>query len=632
MVRAIPLHKEVYSEKKLEMPKICAFDIETEGLGGKFIIGALWTSDAYRMLFSDLDSFVEWAITHPEYRFLAHNASGYEFAYLYPLLFDKFANNPNCELIPTLQGDTRIVQIRIVFTDETRRTRRGKPTKTIIDLRDTLCLFNMSLEKVAKSFCPHLPKLKGNVDFKKETFNPNDPLHIEYLWRDCEIILEAYTKHWNDVVEVFKSPLGVTAGSTALKAFRTCIPEGHVYYRVNDEADEFIRKAYYGGWVNPGRSVGEWGSIASVDVNGAYAWQMVSHLFPVGSPVGTYNYDNSKIGFYQCDCTVPNSVYDTLGFNPIPRRDKEGLCWPTGHFETFISTPEIEYARSKGCIVNVICGYEFQRLEPVFDEFIKKCQVMEMADNFKYKPTIKGIRNSGYGKFGSKTEHKTIRFSHTTLDGYEPLRNTETGQKIPGIYVGEENQEADYMMPAWAALITAYERLYIMQYAEKCYQYGAKNVYCDTDSIKCDASIMYRMVDAKEFPIGNNYGEFKLEETCTSFLLLGGKCFFGDTGDDNKPLKKAKGIRNDELNIQIYKDGLEALTKPQARKKNDVLIDKKNRNVEFDAVESVMNLIKTQQVVHPVRRKRRITDIRNSFAWEYDNGRIYPKGYLQTRV
>lgn len=623
------MHRETYSDKKLEMPKIAAFDIETRGLGGEYILGAIWTSDSHRELFDNLSDLFDWIIDHPEYRYLAHNASGYEFAYLYPLAYAKFAGRDDIELFPTLQGDTRLVQLRIVITNKETLTRRGKPTTKTIDIRDTLCLFNMSLERVAKAFCPELPKLKGNIDFSKEIFNPSNPSHIEYLWRDCEIILKAYEKHWNDIVAIFKCPLGVTAGSTALKAFKSCIPEGHVYYRVNEKAEQFIRKAYYGGWVNPGRNVGNWGKVGSVDVNGAYAFQMASHLFPVGSAIATHHFNSTRIGFYRCDCIVPPTVFDTLGFNPIPRRDDNGLCWPTGRFITYITTPEILYAREKGCTVNVIEGYEFTRTEDVFGEFIRRCQEMEKFDDFKYKPTVKGVRNSGYGKFGSKETHKTIKFSHTTLNGYQPLINDRTGKIIPGIYIGTESQDADYMMPAWAALITAYERLYIMKYAELCYKNGAKNVYCDTDSIKCDASVLFRMVHDAQLPIGDNYGEFKVEESCNDFLLLGGKCFFGSTDNPDKPLMKAKGIRNDKLTKKVYEDGLEALHSPIPKGKKNVEKDKKEREVSFEAVESVMNIIKTQSHVHPVKRNRRITDIRNSYAWEFQDNKIYPKGYLQ---
>src|SRR5579859_3291766 len=115
--RVLPLRRESFSAKKLEIPPICGFDFETDGLGGKFIIAAIWTSDNNRELFTSLGAFFDWVINHPQYRYLAHNAVGYEFAYLAPYIYDLFANRDNIDVSPTIQGDDRIVQFRITITD-----------------------------------------------------------------------------------------------------------------------------------------------------------------------------------------------------------------------------------------------------------------------------------------------------------------------------------------------------------------------------------------------------------------------------------------------------------------------------------------------------------------------------------
>jgi len=622
------MHREKYSVKKLTLPPLAAFDFETKGLGGDFIVAAIWTNDDERALFTNLREFFDWIIDHPQYRYLAHNAVGYEFAYLAPLLYDFFASNDNVDIHPTIQGDTRIVQFVITITDEEQRTRRGKPTKTIIDIRDTLCLFNMSLAKVAQAFCPELPKLEGTIDFDKEDFDVTNPSHIAYVFRDCEIVLRAYERHDQNIKDVFHSPLGVTAGSTALKAFKACIPAGHVYYRTNKDAENFIRKAYYGGLVLPGHQIGEWGPIGSVDVNGAYAFQMKSHVFPVGSPYATHFEDPDNIGFYHVIATVPPSVFDNLGFNPVPKREKEGLSWPTGTFDTYISTPEIEYARKKGCTIEVMCGYVFTRKEAVFDEFVDKCQEMEIFENFRYKPSIKQIRNSGYGKFGSRETHQTLQFSRETLPGFKPVMIEKTGERIEGLYVGEEKTDADYMLPHWAALITAYERLYIMEGVELAYARGATNVYCDTDSIKCDLPVLCRIITDAEINIGDRYGQYKVEDTCSSFLMLGSKCFYGVPYDSvSKPLIKAKGVPNRILKMRDYTEALEALNRPAPKTKSQKKAEE-DRELHFISVKSVMSIIKEKSSVRPIKRKRKITDIRNSYAWQYSkSGRIYPKGY-----
>ena len=629
-----------YSEKRIELRPLAAFDLETKGLAGEFITGAITTTDSQRLLFHSLTDLFEWIVNNPNYLYLAHNASGYEFSYLAPLVYDWFTTNTGASVQPVLQGDTRIIQLTLTFphgiegsAKSTSKSRKSKPTEIVI--RDTLCLFNMSLEQVAEAFCPELPKLTGTIDFEKEDFNPENDNHIAYVFRDCDIVLLAYERFAKNMAEVFGSPLGITAGGTAINAFRTTIPEGHVYYRVGEEADAFIRKAYYGGLVLPGRNIGNWGAVGSIDVNGAYAYQMARHEFPIGTPTGTLRYVPGYIGFYHCVACVPATVFDTYGYNPVPRRDSGGLVWPTGTFETYISSIEMEYAQERGCTFDVLCGYIFTRTEHVFGPFIEKCQQMELAENGKYKPTIKLNRNALYGKFGAKSEHDTIIFASESPKSGNFIGFTlkDTGAMVEGMYTTKEKSDADYMIIQWAALITAYERLYVMGFIEEAYKRGAKNVYCDTDSVKCDLAILVSMVEDGFVPMGNKYGEFKLEDICSEFIVLGSKCFYGELEKPDKKgnskIVKAKGIPTKQIKKrakETYVEAMEALERPVAKTKK-AKKNEESREIKFISVKAPLSIFKEKSSVKPIERKRKITDIRNSYSWQYANGKIYPHGY-----
>lgn len=638
MKRVIPMHRQVYSEKSLKCPLVAGFDFETDGLGGPFLGGSIWTVDGQTSLFTSLAELFDWMLSHPQYLYLAHNAVGYEFAYLAPLVYNLFSNRDDVDISTVVQGDTRLVQFRIEFVDTPEQQEPGqsrgrgrpksRPAKKLIVLQDTLCLFSMSLAKVAEAFTPELPKLKV-IDFEKEAWDIHNPSHVEYVIRDSQIVALAYVRHWQSIVDVFGVPLGVTAGSTALKAFKACIPGGHVYYRVRTEVEEFLRKCYYGGLVLPGHMIGEWGPTGAVDVNGAYAFQMLEHEYPVGMPSLTHLYIHRHLGFYHVIATVPPKVFDTFGFNPVPCRTDRGLCWPTGTFATFITSPEIEYAQEKGCTFEIIEGYVFTRTEPVFRDFIEKCQELELTNGGVYKPSIKQIRNSAYGKFGAKEEHTAIKFSRETLyeaNGYIPIADEVGGGFIPYLYTYQEKSDADYMMPHWAAMVTAYERLYLMRFMEEAYKRGARNVYCDTDSIKCDVGVIVGMVGDGFIPIGNRYGQFKVEETCQSFLMLGGKCFYGVTDNPEKPLVKAKGIPKRISKKSILKEHGERQFLDEEFYVKALQGDREE--LYFINVKSVMSIIKERSSVRPIERKRRITDLNNSYAWTLaQDGRIYPRGY-----
>lgn len=613
--KVIPMARKTYGKRAMKLPPLCGFDFETDGLGGPFIIGAFVTDDgAHRELFYTLQDCFDFIVAHPDYRYLAHNAVGYEFAYLYPYIKQYFDNHEDIEVQPTLQGENRIVQIKMV----------NKKEKICIDLRDTLCLFPMSLDKVAKAFCPDLPKLKEKIDFDKVTFDPANQDHIDYVFRDCDIVIEAYKKHASNMADVFGSPLGVTAGSTAIKAFYTTIPEGHTYYRVSKEKEDFFRKCYYGGLVLPGKEIGNWGAVGSVDVNGAYGYHMQNNVYPVGTPASIHRYEPGLVGFYHVIATVPPSVFETVGFNPIPCRSKIGLVWPTGTFETYISHVELAFGLENGCTFQVLQGYVFHRLEPVFKHFMDKCQEQELANGGMYKPSIKLNRNSCYGKFGSKTTHNKLVFSQDTVIGARAITNEKTGEIIEGLYIMEESSDADYMLPHWAALITAYERVYLMRFIKEAYQRGARNVYCDTDSIKCDLPVLLSMVKDGTLPMGNNYGQFKMEDICNEFIVLGPKCFYGTPqSTEEQPVIKAKGVPKKNLTKGLSDEQKVLLTRT-------VYLEgasKQFKPLEFVSVESVMNIIKTNSTVRPVPRKRKITDLRNSASWQLIGEKVYPYAY-----
>lgn len=614
-----PLHKQLplyhKIDKKQDEYTLCGFDIETKGLGGDFIIGGFYTEQGDFFTFTTMQDCFDFMILNPGYRYLAHNAAGYEFSYLYTHIVDYFKEHPDIDIQTTIQGDSRIVQFLITKPIEGKKKKR----QTLLDIRDSYALFNASLSDVAKSFCPELPKGEPPWNKAHDNFDPSSTIWVEYLKRDCEIPVMAYRKHANTIWELFHCNLGVTAGSTAIRAFKTTIHEGHVYYRVTHKVEAFFRKAYYGAIVLPGHEVGNWGKTASVDVNAAYGYQMGIHEYGVGTPIHTMKYKEGYLGIYECDVNVPTSVFAHLGFNPIPKRTNKGLLWPTGTFRTHITSIEIEYARAKGIGISVLEGYYFTKTEPVFKEFIDTCQKLELMNNGQYKPSTKLLRNTAYGKFGSKSEHNAILFSHERITNkaddpcrIKPAMNEKTGQFIDNVYIKEnEVVEADYIMPAWAAFITAWQRLYMFGFVEEAYKRGAKNVYVDTDSLKADYDVIIGMINDGILPMGNTYGQFKLEETAEECIVLAPKVLYMN-GNNGETLK-AKGMPYRILQKQLYMQALKNI-RPQ---------------LEYDSVQNAMSLIKKGGGKIGIKRKRSITDLKHSYAWRLvDEKYIVPFSYV----
>lgn len=584
-------------DKKKDETPLCAMDFETRGLGGEFIVGAFVTDDGQRDLVYSLDDAFNYILQHPQYRYLAHNASGYEFAYLYSCIYQYFLNTPGVNIQPTLQGENRIVQFKITKHHITKSGRKGK-LELKLDIRDTLCLFNTSLENVAKAWCPEIPKLEMDWNDEHDNFDPGNPAHVRYVFRDCEVVLVAYRRFVDLLWNLFGRNPGVTAGSVAMRAFESTIPEGVRYARNPEKKELFFRKAYYGGAVFPGHQIGDWGATTSIDINGAYGFHMGSKEFPTSTPAWTHRYIPNRTGIYHVLATVPKELFTTLGFNPLPYRTKNGLTWPSGTFDTHITHIEYEYAVKHGCTIQVLSGYVWEQDSPVFKTFIDTCQELEIANGGEYKPLIKLLRNSLYGKFGTKSTHTSILFS---MDGFPetpcvPMLDSITGRDIEGVYVAQEQVDAYYILPEWAALITAYERIYLFEFIEMAYAYGASNVYCDTDSLKCNSSVINALLADDLLPIGNRYGEFKIEEHTEHFIVLASKTYCSDTE------QKAKGLPKRVLDHTIYGDALAGIRKERT----------------FVSVINMIALMKNPNATLAIKRKRKITDIMNSEAWVVD--------------
>jgi hypothetical protein len=217
-----------------------------------------------------------------------------------------------------------------------------------------------------------------------------------------------------------------------------------------------------------------------------------------------------------------------------------------------------------------------------------------------------------------------------TTQNLIPLTNPDNGDIIEGIYVGHEETDSPYMLPHWGALITAHQRVYLMGFIETMYARGSNSVYADTDSIKCEINIIMSVVHDGTVPIGNEYGQFKVEDICQSFTVIGGKCYYGTTAE-GKVVLKAKGIPNNRLKplaervfLQAVKDLNSPMIVGTKAKRQETL----EKGIEFVGVKSVISIIKENSYVRPEIHRRKITDIRNSWAWHVDEDlNIRPRVY-----
>lgn len=555
----------------------CSFDTETDGLGGKLLfISACCPYRAHT--FKGMGMVADLFCLLAEYPYpcvwYAHHAQ-YDWRYVLAYIV---ANDIPIDI--SMRNETDIYQLTIFI--------EGKR----IVMRDSMAVFPGTLREFAKCFIPELPK--GDIDFEKETFNPEDESHIAYAIRDAQILRYGIPRFNSLLQKHYDVSIGHTTAGTALKAWQATIPEG-VYYAPSKwgKRERFIREGYYGGLVFLTRT-DEVQNAVTFDINSSYPDAMCTKGVPWGSVIASNNYKNGLMGIYRIRCRAPHQLVVPI----LPRRDERGyMRWHGGEFETVCTSAEILFAERHGyCVTEVMEGICWEQTIFPFNDFIEKCKTIRR--DFKGQPEetlAKLMQNSLYGKYGSRRERLTV-FSPTSDD--ETLGATPID--ADGFFwLKKEFADDLRCIPEWAVFITAHARLKLL---DQVYKIGVENViYGDTDSLTVIAPV------SKMFDEGSGYGQWKREKNWNRFRAIAPKVYSGRLSDGE------------------YKGAAKGL--PKKRMTDDqwaALLAGDQVSVDYLTLPSLRVAMK--KGVEPAKEISRIsTNIANSANWELHGTDVRPR-------
>lgn len=587
--KKLPLFKKTI--KKNLLP-IATFDIETNGMGGDFLDACISLGDGVYHHVRTAKHLAEFFVAHPGYRYYAHNGAGYDFSYIMDEV-TKLKRRDKFDVKPIVQGKSRI--IGLVFKKDDCR----------FELRDSLALIPMSLKKAAHIFAPKYEKM--DINLAEHVYDPNDPVDIEYLHRDVDALYHVMENFERKIHELYGTPIGFTAGSTAMYAWQAHIPEGHAYYRNRSDVEQFCFRGYYGGFVYPGHDVLVHKDVVGLDRNAAFAASMRQGV-STGNPIETDTFYPQYGGMYEVVASVPESSPLPI----LPSRDTHGnLRWCTGTFTTVVTTQEILFARSQGVTVDVLWGYYWPRHEFPFNTFLDICERVETELSVEDKEASKIQRNALYGKFGMKPEGTRVVLldsEDAVWDCDYPLIDEHTGAPSPYIAFMDEVNESNYIMPIWAAEITANARIELMKIFLAA---GMDNVYYgDTDSCFMSRSAYERLVKQKQVVVSRKYGDVKVDKEFLTFQALGPKNYHGIL-KNGEYLGKAKGIPNRKLTewkLLMYQ--MTNFTEPP----------------EFEFESALSAFMKLKYPNKPIRqeRTRKLSTLANSASWRQVGSYVYP--------
>lgn len=307
-----------------------------------------------------------------------------------------------------------------------------------------------------------------------------------YNVRDSEIVYKAMTLY-QDTMLSLGSDVQNTLASTAMTLFRRSFLDEE-YVKPFKYRNDFARKAYYGGRVEPF----VWGNMDHqnyYDFHSLYPAMMRDYPFP--DP-------NTLVGPWEN--RDPKFIYDYEGFSDVtvkcpsmhipilPYRHKGKLYFPKGTIRGVWTHCELRYAVTLGYVIEVVHRTMFARstCRP-FVRYVDR--LWELRQDAKARGdqrqiVYKTMANSLYGKFGQRSDAGLDQlFRLEDFPDDKDLTGCQTMEILGCVYVRKSLSglgEPAYVIVPWAAYTTSYARIHLH---EAMRQADFQVAYTDTDSI-----------------------------------------------------------------------------------------------------------------------------------------------------
>lgn len=414
-------------------------------------------------------------------------------------------------------------------------------TRTIVFVC-TLNYFRQSLESLGASF--GLKKLP-----MPDKDAPSD-VQDTYCKRDVQVIMLVMLKWFDFCRENDMGNFRYTLAGQAFSAFRHRFYHIPIYIDDNKKALELARSSYFGGRVECFYLGTEKEDLHLLDINSQYPFVMHTHMMPTRL-ISVYS-NPTLIELLQIAAQYHVAVDVTIESNiPIYPVSYNGrLIFPVGKFRTFLTTPELNPALARNCVVKChrVALYE---KDYIFKEFVETLYSLRLQSieegNLPFAYMVKILMNSLYGKFGQngrifeeigRTSDQSVRtWTEIDADDKSVRRYRQFNGLIQSLRLESESYDSH---PAIAAHITAYARRLLWDYIETA---GRENVYyIDTDSLIVNNSGKQRLQSVVH---ANKLGWLKHEDSGNGWVFRGVKDYNIGT------VNKIKGIKKRAVMIDI---------------------------------------------------------------------------------
>lgn len=401
------------------------------------------------------------------------------------------------------------------------------------EIRDSFHIIPEKLAAMQKQKFDYVEKLKkkSRAKFKKEI--------IDYCISDCSNLLY-YVRRF---IERFGFKISI--GAAALAQLR----EHYEIEHVSQTTDAYLRRYFFGGRVECLRGAGHWiHGQRLYDINSAYPNAMASQQHPVGSEyIVRSGKPNGNTCFITLRCKNNGALMAREEDGSVSTRTREGVFHTTIYEHDMALQlgliSDVEYVE---CVDN-LQWTDFSRfIEPAYarrKELRDSMKDMEKGTDIWNATNAdqlfeKLLMNNAYGKTAQDPRHYKEHW--ITNPGEFPPRETvqpgEDGWKTEftganyWIWV-RPSQTHRYLNVGTGASITGAVRAKIMH----AIHHATNPVYCDTDSIICDAVSELEIDKTK-------LGAWDLEKEIAELVICGKKLYaYKTTNPDDSPYIKSKG-------------------------------------------------------------------------------------------
>jgi len=464
---------------------------------------------------------------------IGYTFDGIDFNYYYgPTCVQEFIKNLDCDYLIGFNSNkydnillrNEILKNGYLIEDITRS--ENNIIKTIITKKcglkiEFVDILNFTTGTLKKNLLNFKCKIsKGEIDFDKLNFDMNDndkELMIEYLKNDVLGTYELYKKLDEPFIAFNVSILELyTLSQGAYKIIKEQWKEsGILQERQKRDVDAFFRKGIYGGrcevfkrhFMSSEYKDIRMGKIKydditdyllAADVNSLYPYMMRNNKYPIGGAILTTKEIEGKMAIYKCDIKKPKNL-----LYPILCSDGEfNLIDNQGVYTSF----EIDEARKKGYIINVISGYYWNESEEIFKEYIDKFYEIK-KNSPKTSPQYansKLMMNAIYGKTIQRDKN-IINYTVSDVEEMVEMKKGKDIKRFSGVFIddiGYFEYEGELRLmtdkkPHIGAFILSYSKKVLNDVFESTDPY-----YTDTDSIYIHAK------HSNKLKWGNELGEF----------------------------------------------------------------------------------------------------------------------------